>query len=145
MSQPSALSAPLIAMEEVVEPENDVSLLLVALGTAITDVISVVMPDAAATSKARVVDREDGADVCKWLLDMKSRIGCGPQYDISAPELLLPVIWTCCAGHWMRQGSILAGGHSRGCWYRWPATLGALMQTSSMASKVFPNFVVRCG
>lgn len=102
-------------MEEVLEPENDVSVILVGLGTAITDVTSVVMPDAAATSTARVVGREAGADVCNWLLDMKSRIGCGPQYDISVPELLLPVIWTCCAGHWMTQGSILAGGHSRGC------------------------------
>lgn len=143
--QPSVLSALLIAVEEVVEPENDVSLLFAALGTDITDVTSVVMPDAAATSTARVVGREGGANVCNWLLDMKSRIGCGPQYDISASELLLPVIWTCCEGHWMTQGSILAGGHSRGCWYRWPATLGALMQTSSMASKVFLNVVVRFG
>lgn len=143
--QPSVLSALLIAVEEVVEPENDVSLLLVALGTAITDVTSVVMPDAAATSTARVVGRQGGVNVCNCLLDMKSRIGCGPQYDISASELLLPVIWTCCEGHWMTQGSILAGGHSRGCWYRWPATLGALMQTSSMASKVFLNVVVRFG
>lgn len=61
--QPSVLSALLIAVEEVVEPENDVSLLLVALGTAITDVTSVVMPDAAATSTARVVGREGGANV----------------------------------------------------------------------------------
>lgn len=134
MLQPSALSAPLTAME-VAEPENGASTLILGLATAITDVTRVVMPDAAATSTARVVGHRSGADVCHWLLDMKSRIGCGPQY-ISVPELLFPVIWTCCAGHWTRHGSMLAGGHSR-AWCRWPVTLGALTQVSSMASMAF--------
>lgn len=140
MLQPSVLSAPLIAME-VAETENGVSTLLEGLATAITDVTRVVMPDAAATSTARVVGHRSGADVCHWLLDMKLRIGCGPQY-ISVPELLFPVIWTCCAGHWTRQGSMLAGGHSR-VWCCWPVTLGALTQISRMASMASLNVEIR--
>lgn len=128
---------------EVADAGNGVALLLTGRVAAVKDVTRVVMPDAAATSTARVVGRKGGTDVCHWLLDMKSRIGCGPQYDISVPELLFPVIWTCCAGHWITQGSILAGGHSRECWCRWPVALGALAQISSTASMVFLNVEIR--
>lgn len=60
---------------KVAEPGNDVALLLVGLATALTDVLKVVLPDAAATSTARVVGRLGSADVCHWLLDINSRIG----------------------------------------------------------------------
>lgn len=122
---------------------NDVSLLFVGHVTVVTDVTRVVMPDVAAMSTARVVGRKGGADVCHWLFDIKSRIGCGPQCEISVPELLFPVIWTCCAGHWITQGSMLAGGHRRGCWCRWPVTLGTLEHISSMASMVLLNVDLR--
>jgi hypothetical protein len=77
---------------EVAKLEKDFSWLFVEPATDVTDVTRVVMPDVAATLMARVIGRKGGADVCNWLLDMKSRIGCGPHCEVSAPELLLPVI-----------------------------------------------------
>lgn len=127
VSQAGLLSPPLMAATEADGLVKDVSWLFVGPATDVTDVTRVVMPDAAATLTARVVGRKGGADICNWPLDMKSRIGCGPYCDMSAPALLFPVIWTCCAEHGITQGSMLGGGHSRGCWCRWPITLSVHM------------------